>query len=117
MHNSNTDAIAVAFSQWNMVLGVAMPLIVALIIQSHWTKPIKASAALFTCMGASLITLFLQGKLTEFNYVFGTLGLLSQTGIYFQAFWGPTGIARALEFYTTFKKNLSAPDGDTPPSK
>ncbi len=109
MMNSVTGTV---LDQWTMVLGFIMPLLVSLVLQSHWRRPLKTTVAFASCLLAAAVQLLFQGKLDLTHFAFTSLSLFAQTIVFLKGFWGPLGVAGALESATTFTQSPTTGDSN-----
>lgn len=99
-----------ALDQWTLVLGFLMPLIVAMVNQSHWPTRFKAIVGLAVCVAAAAVQMGLKGQLDASNLLSASLALAALSITFFKGFWRPTGIAGALESATNLTPTPDAPD-------
>lgn len=102
---------------WTGIVSFIMPLIVSIVIQSHWSKPIKTTAAAIVCLIAAFIEVSLKGELTATNLTGSTLTILGATIVFFKGFWKPLGVADALEEQTDILPAPPEPRAQTLPSQ
>lgn len=86
------------------VVGVFVPLLVALVNQAHWASWVKGVVTAGMSTIAGLATDWQQGAFHGLNWIAtSVLVLLVASGAY-QAFWKPSRIAPLIEAATTFAK-------------
>lgn len=85
------------------IVGIGLPLIIALLNQSHWKAGLKAAVAFGICLVAALITTWAEDKLTPENYVLSALTVFAIARTTYAGLWRPTGAAPAIEVATTVK--------------
>jgi len=96
-----------AIAQWAIVLGFLMPLVVSLVVQSHWASGFKATVSLLSCLAAATVQLGIQGRLDLSHLPATALGIMALSVSFHAHFWKPTGIAPWLEQAT----NLPVKEG------
>jgi hypothetical protein len=99
-----------AIDQWTLVLGFFMPLLVAVIIQSHWPKGFKAIVAALSCLTAAVIQLTLKGELDLSHLGTAVLSILALSITFLKGFWGPLGLTGLIENSTNFARRQSGND-------
>jgi hypothetical protein len=81
------------------IVSAIMPLIVALVVQSHWPKEAKGAVALAASLLAGAGSVFLgNADPSDLGVVIPAILIASQAS--YQAFWKPTGLVPALETAT-----------------
>lgn len=87
----------------NVLIGVVMPLVIALINQCHWTSKLKALVALVTCVGAAAITEAIRsGDAFSLAHWRATAIVIAGAAlISYQTWWRPSTWAPSLEAATT----------------
>jgi hypothetical protein len=81
---------------YTAIVGAFMPLIVAVVVQSHWPKEVKGVAALTASILAGIGSVYIGGvELRDLGVVIPAILIASQAS--YQAFWKPTGLATAVE--------------------
>ena len=98
-------------AQWALIVGFALPPVLAVLMQTHWTTQVKSLVAFVVCAVAGLGTAFFAGELSD-DWVSSALIVLV-TGIStYQGFWKPSGIAPTIEATTTVTEGT--PRGNPP---
>ena len=101
-----TPPVAI-LDQWTLVIGFIMPLFVAFVLQAHWSRPLKTTVAFLCCLAAAAVQLLLEHKFDASNFTFTTMSLFAQMIVFLKGFWGPLGVAGALEKATTVSQGAS----------
>ncbi len=97
--NDHTQALAT----YTGIVSVIMPLIVAVVVQSHWRKELKGAAALAACLIAGVGSVFIDGTDPKDLGVVIPLILVASQASY-HTFWKPTGLVPGLEAATDLPK-------------
>jgi hypothetical protein len=107
--NDHTQALGA----YTAVVSVVMPLIVAVVVQSHWRKELKGAVALAACLIAGIGSVFITGTdIQDLAVVIPLVLVASQTS--YHTFWKPTGLVPNLEAATDLQKGnqpTPAPSG------
>ncbi len=85
---------------WAAIVGFLLPPVLALIIQTGWSKQLQAVLAFAACAVAGAGTAYFQGDLTGKRFVEAGLVVLVTALATYQGFWKPTRIAPAIETKT-----------------
>ena len=89
---------------WTAIVAFIMPIIVASVNQSHWSRPIKTTVGALACLVASAIELLLLGQFHASNWTLTFLAVFAGSITFFKGFWKPLGVADAVEQRTDFAK-------------
>lgn len=84
-------------SQWGVIVGFALPLLLSVILQSHWRTEIKAWVSFGAVLIASAVTAYFEGKFQSGNWLGTFFTVLVATITSFKALWQPTGMAQSIE--------------------
>ncbi len=84
-------------AQWAIVSGFFLPLLIAVIVQTHWSREFKTATGFVVCMAATAVQLGIQQKLSAHNFFPTMLLVLTVSISTFQHFWKPLGVANAIE--------------------
>ena len=92
--------------QWALLVGFLMPLLLSVIQQPGWSKPVRAIVMFIVCIVGGLITVWvatpggLSGSSTH-----GIIGVCLTVALaavaFYEKFWKPTGVAPAIEAATS----------------
>lgn len=84
-----------------LVVGFLMPLLLAVIIQSHWSSGLKATLAFGACLVAAAGTVYFQQPDWDWHDWIGSSLLVLVTAIAsYKGVWKPTGISDGIETNT-----------------
>jgi hypothetical protein len=109
--NTVTDVLTTA-DRWSILVAFLLPNAIALVNQTHWSKPLRAVVSFAICVVTAVIDVIIQGNLNGKD-VAGTLVLIAFVAYTsYQLFWRPSNIAPAIEAATS--TNRSAPVVRTP---
>jgi len=81
--------------------GVAMPFLIALINQSHWSPKLRGLVAFAACLGAAAALAALHGTLTLTSWCSTAITVTGAALVMYHALWKPSGLAPAVETATT----------------
>lgn len=96
--------------------GVAMPFLIALINQSHWSPKLRGIIAFALCLGVSALLAALHGTLTLDSWRDTAVLVTGAAMVMYHALWKPSGLAPAVENATTVDDTDTItynPAGDT----
>lgn len=99
-----------------LVLGFVVPLIVALVVQTHWSNTMKSVAALLVSVICSVSWLAFDGKLNGQSASQATIAVLGGAVWFYHYFWKNSGITDWIEQFTTIAPSLPnpPPENSTP---
>lgn len=90
---------------WAGVVAFFIPLLLAFLNQSHWSKLIKGLTFFVASMIAAAGTAYFQGDLTGKRFIDAALIILAGGIVFYQGFWKSSTIAPLVERLTTFGPN------------
>ena len=99
-------------SQYAIVVGFFLPVIISVILQRGWSTPTKTYVAFDVVLAASLGTAYFEGKVDKANLLTTFFYVLTATITSFKAFWQPTNIAQNIETVTSAEKDNGAQTTD-----
>lgn len=82
---------------WTTIVGVFLPLVIAVVNRQSWGAPLKALAALAICILAAAGDVYWKGQFSVSNWAETTLAIFVIVATSYVAFWKPTGLADAVE--------------------
>jgi hypothetical protein len=98
--NTITDALTTA-DRWSILVAFLLPNAIALVNQTHWSKPLRAVVSFAICVLTAIVDVIIQGKLNGKD-VAGTLVLVAFVAYTsYTLFWKPSNIAPAIEAATS----------------
>lgn len=87
---------------WNQLLvGGALPLLIALLNQTHWPRALKAVVALVTCLVVTTLAVWLSTPLHAADWRAVFVRVAGAALISYSVLWKPSTIAPQLEAGTT----------------
>lgn len=86
---------------WALIVGFFLPVVLSVLIQSHWSTQVQAVFAFVACAVAGAGTAYFQGDLTGKRFVEAGLVILVTSIATYKGFWHPTKVAPAIEEKTT----------------
>ncbi len=91
------NPLPTSIDQYTAVLGVFLPLVIAVINRTAWASPLKSIAALAVCVIAAAVELIVKGQFSFAAWGTNLLTIFFLVVTTYQGFWKPTGIAEAVE--------------------
>lgn len=88
------------FQMWSLIVGFALPPVLAIVQQTNWSSRLKAVVAFAASAVAGAGVAYFQGDLTGRRFVEAGLVVLVTAVATYQSFWKPTGVAPAIESST-----------------
>jgi hypothetical protein len=82
---------------WSLIVGFALPPVLAILMQSKWPAQFQAIVAFVACALAGAGTAYFQGDLTGRRFVESGLVVLVASIATYHGFWKPTKVAPAVE--------------------
>lgn len=86
---------------WSFLVGALAPLLIAVLQQPTWGRPLRALVGLVVIVLLALGTCYFQGDFEGRSIVSSLLVLLVTAYASYGHFWKPTGIAPGLESATS----------------
>lgn len=88
---------------WDLIIGFVMPLVVAVLVQTHWDQRAQAVAMFICCLVAvALEHLFILHDFTLGEGLFRSLLIVMVATIaFYKGWWKPLGTAPMIEQKTT----------------
>jgi hypothetical protein len=90
----------------NALIGAAMPLLIAVVNQSHWSPKVKALVAVLVCATAATITEWVRGDVDWADWRGTALVIAGAALVSYNVWWQPSTIAPTVEAVTT----ITGPD-------
>lgn len=89
---------------WSGLVGFLLPLVIAVIQQPSFPKPLRAIITLVVCAVAAIVTVSLQGSLDWTRWQHSVLIIAVAALAFYKGTWLPLGGAPALEEATTLER-------------
>lgn len=88
---------------WDLILAFFMPLLVALVVQSHWDLRAQAITMFLVCLIITVLEhiFILKDFSLDGDLVKSFLTIMVATIAFYKGWWKPTGVAPAIEERTT----------------
>ena len=86
---------------WSLVVGFALPPVLAIVMQAAWPSSAKAVVAFVACAIGGAGTAFFEAKLNGRTFVQSALVVLVTSIATYTGFWKPTQVAPTIERKTT----------------
>jgi len=86
---------------WTILVGFLLPLLISLINQTHWSKPLRAIVSFVICVVVALVDVIIQGHWNghDMTRTLVLVAFVAYTS--YQLFWRPSNIAPAIEAATS----------------
>lgn len=86
---------------WTILVGFLMPILVALVNQTHWSKPLRAVVSFAICIVVAIADVLIQGSWNghDLTRTLVLIAFVAYTS--YQLFWRPSNIAPAIEAATS----------------
>lgn len=84
--------------------GVAMPFLIALLNQTHWSPKLRGFVAFAACLGASALLAALHGTLSVGSWRDTAILVTGAAMVMYHALWKPSGLAPVVESATTLSE-------------
>jgi hypothetical protein len=92
-----TGSLPDAVDQWTTIVGMLLPLVIAVVNRTAWPPPLKSLGALGVCVLAAAGDVALKGQFDLKHWAQNALTIFFLTVTTYYGFWKPTGIADAVE--------------------
>lgn len=93
---------------WSTLVGLVMPVIVALLNQPQWKPWVKSAVAIAASVVAAGVTCELSGQLSVSDLAGSAITIATASIATFHLFWKPTGAAPAIEASTKLTRAKTA---------
>lgn len=87
--------------RWSLLVGILSPLLISVIQQPGWRRPLRAIVGLIMCVLIALGTAYFNGDFHERGIVSSLLLIFLAAMTAYRNLWRPTGIAPAIETATS----------------
>ena len=87
----------------NFVVGMLLPLLISVVNQARWPKPVKGIVALLMCLLAAAVVEMVRGGLTFTGIDYGATVIVIFTTAFgfYQLLWKPSAIGPGIEAATS----------------
>jgi hypothetical protein len=82
------------------IVGLLLPLLVAVIQQLHWKESYRAAVGFLSCMVAAFITTWVEGKLNTKDLLSSFFVVFTVAQVSYSHFWKKLGATQAIEKVT-----------------
>lgn len=105
--------LATQLTAWVLALGLALPLLTAIVQQPSWPKWLRVVVAVVAAVLSGL-GVWVANHGLDFSspaaIVSTVLGVLAASQIAYQGIWGPSGVASAIELASSPAPQHAAPE-------
>lgn len=105
LQNHLTDLV-----QWSALIGFLLPLLVAVVQQSHWSKAVRTVIGIIAVLVTSFVTTAVEGKLTWDRWAESLVVVFVLAMTAYKSVWVPLGAAPLIEEKTS-------PKPEAPPAR
>lgn len=86
---------------WTILAGFLLPILVAMINQSHWSKILRAIVSFAICIAVAVVDVLIQGNWNghDLTRTLVLIAFVAYTS--YQLFWRPSAIAPTIEANTS----------------
>jgi VIT1/CCC1 family predicted Fe2+/Mn2+ transporter len=99
--NTSNISLMSDLDLWSAVVGAVLPLLIAVVVRSHWTSQLKGAVTVASCLLVGGVTALVSGYLDGISIMRSVLVVLFSTVLTYATLWYPSGIAPAIEEATT----------------
>ena len=85
----------------SIIVGIVMPLLVAVVHQAGWPRRANLAIALLSCAGAGVLTAWAAGQLSGQEVVVAVAIVFSAAQAAYQAYWRDSRLLGAIDERTT----------------
>lgn len=86
---------------WSLLVGIAAPLLVAVIQQPSWTRPVRAVVGVIAFLLLGVGTAYFEGELTGRSWISSALIIFVAANTAYRNLWKPTRVAPVIEMKTS----------------
>lgn len=83
------------------LIGLAMPVVIAVINQSHWSPRVRGAVAFVLCLVAATVVEWVRGDLSWEDWRNTALVIFGAAVFFYRQWWQPSTIAPAIEAATS----------------
>ena len=87
----------------DIVIGFALPPLNAVILKSHWSRPVRGAVSFCVMLAVAALTAYAQGALADGSMITKMFYVLASAVTSYKSLWEPTGVSNAIESATTPK--------------
>jgi hypothetical protein len=98
-------------TMWQTIVGIALPLAIAMVIQPDWKALTKFWVSFVFCLAASAGDIWFSGGLDIADLPTSLLKIVFLCFTSYVAFWKPSGIGGAIEFNINNRRNVQPDSG------
>lgn len=88
-------------TMWDGLVGAGMPLLIAFLNQSRWSKPVRGIVAVLACLLAAAVTVWLRGELDVANWTKTAMVITGVAMVSYHTWWKPSSIGPRVERATS----------------
>jgi hypothetical protein len=89
--------------QWSALIGFLLPLLVAIVQQSHWSSKVRTIIGVIAVLVTSFVTTAVEGKLTWDRWAESLVVVFVLAMTAYKSVWVPLGAAPFIEAKTSTK--------------
>lgn len=93
--------MATHLAQISALVGVLLPLLVAIIQQENWSAHVRTLIGVICIIVATTVTAWAEGKLNLHDWATSLITIFTLTQVSYHTLWKTTGVAPAIEHATS----------------
>lgn len=90
-------------AQWSALVGFVLPLLVAIVQQSHWSRAVRTVIGIIAVIISAGVTAFVENKLNWNNWATSLIAIATVAFTTYRNVWVPLGAADWVEAVTSKK--------------
>lgn len=90
-------------AQWSALVGLLLPLLIAVVQQTHWSSPVRTIIGVLASVIASIVTPAVYSNLNWHTWATSFITVFGAALITYKAVWVPLGAAPWIEKSTSVK--------------
>lgn len=92
-------------AQWSALVGFLVPLVIAIIQQTHWGRTIRTIVGVVSSLAAAVVTAAVQNNLNWNTWATSAIWIVTTAMVSYRTIWVPLGAAPFIEAKTTTTTN------------
>ena len=99
------------YQMLSLLIGFVLPLVISVIQQPSWSKPLRAWVTLAVCVITGFLIVYTTGQLNGKSLVTSILIVLVAALATYSKFWKPSSLSPVIEQRTAISSKNNASDG------
>lgn len=84
-------------AQWSALVGFVIPILVAVVVQSKWSRAVRTVIGVAASLVAATVTALVEAKLTAGTWATSSIWVLTTAMVSYRNIWVPLGAAPWVE--------------------